>query len=248
MLRFYREWGRLLLVGDTWAGRIFRWLIWAVTLGAFTWLQQPLELYLKLPGLLTWHSTTVTLGQAVAVLVAGGFLLLTAGTAWTASRGPVLWVGSELAEDPSYRMFRLRVENRGKGLLVPEALITKLVAEDGATLIADALLPFELHWSHEPDNQRPQLSAGTSRTIGVLQSDTHEISFTGMRYLPRMITRFRRDDEPVLRKVYCVIRVSAPGVRRPIERAFVFEPTEVGPLYHRASAVDAGAEPFAERQ
>src|SRR5437867_7364303 len=114
LLRFLRGWLRLLGWGDEWADRIARWAVGSLLIAGVVLGREQAWFYVELTPYLYIRATPTREGLILsAVLIAWG--LLTAGAAWSRSRGPELWVAELLEEDMERQVFRLRVGCRGRG-------------------------------------------------------------------------------------------------------------------------------------
>jgi len=115
-----------------------------------------------------------------------GGLLFAAGAAWVSSRGPDLRMASDLIKDDESRFFRLKIENRGDGTMIPKVSIRRVVDVNGIDLVAQ--VPFELGWSHHERAVRPEIPSKMSETVGVAflrdHSDAGRIRFYGMAFEP----------------------------------------------------------------
>ena len=247
-MSFLKQWGLLLLVGDTWLGRVLRWAVLLGNLGLLKSESPPVGIEIRWADLFV-ISIAPPVGQTLVGMVVIVCLLLTASPAWVRARSPLLWVSKELEEDKEFRMFRLRVENRGAGAIRPEVLVTEVVDKEGAPLIERAQLPLELCWSFETDGQRPELRNGSPRTVTVLQfhlsnrlvtvgdwtaPDQGSVQFMGMRGQRPVVETFRdsTDGYEYSRGVGFIVRVAASGTR-PVTREFRIEPDRASsPLFH----------------
>jgi len=126
------------------------------------------------------------LGRILTGTLVSAGLLFAAGAAWVSSRGPDLRMASDLIKDDESRFFRLKIENRGDGTMIPKVSIRRVVDVNGIDLVAQ--VPFELGWSHHERAVRPEIPSKMSETVGVAflrdHSDAGRIRFYGMAFEP----------------------------------------------------------------
>jgi hypothetical protein len=249
LLRFLREWLRLLAWGDQWGDRIARWLVGlglvagGVLLGgAQAWF------YLELTPTLAVRATPPR-EVLVLTVVFAIWALLTVGAAWSRSRGPELWVADNLEEDPPHAVFRLRVGLRGRGVARPAVFVERVVDEQGTDALPIAQMPIELHWSHHDRNIRPEVSKHHRPTVGVafgyegasgymggVRVADIMLQVHGMAYRPEVWTVQQSGSS---RRIAFKISVAIPGTPEVVSRWFGFTPDPTAPIRHRATPLNA---------
>jgi hypothetical protein len=82
VVRFLKEWAKLLLVGDAWLGRILRWLALAALLGIGVFLNESLTITVQKA------TSQSSVGVASGILLGLVWLSVTAGLAWARTGVP----------------------------------------------------------------------------------------------------------------------------------------------------------------
>ena len=182
-----------------------------------------------------------------AVLIAWG--LLTAGAAWSRSRGPELWVAEVLEEDLERQVFRLRVGYRGRGTAKAAAFVERVVDEKNQDAIASAQMPVELQWTHEGANTRPELSEHTKQTVGVVFAFFGAVGHVGsVRVADVMLRLHGMVHHPEAwtvqqfggsRRLAVKVSLAIPGTSRQVIRWFEFTPDTTSRMLHKAIRLKA---------
>jgi hypothetical protein len=122
MIAFLREWGRVLLWGDSVRVKATKALVIVATaLGLPRLLDESPSVAIGIPMLGVGYRSDRTLGWFLVVVLGAVYTAWSGGVAWVRSRSPKLWVDDSLTEDSSRnQMFRLNVGNDGHGVFEPQ--------------------------------------------------------------------------------------------------------------------------------
>jgi hypothetical protein len=139
--RFVATWLRLFFRADSgWElARRYIPVVIATMIGVFV--NKPVSYRVEL-----WtgwsHSDTYGVGWVLFGVVLVAYVFASGGVAFVRSRGPHLWVADKLQQSGS--AYHVRVENRGQGIMTPEAWLNRI--EDGTGTTHDVSRT-ELRWS-----------------------------------------------------------------------------------------------------
>jgi hypothetical protein len=251
LLRFLKEWGLLVAVGDTWVDSVVRWLGYVavvVIVAGFPASQQQAWFYVEIkPGWdLRWPTSPERL---ILVILTVAYALVTIGAPWVRSSGPVLMVAALLEEDPETRVFRLRVGINGAGAAQPIANVESIVDDAGQPILT-AQMPVELQWSNHPVGVRPELSRHVPATVGIVTALHLPIVWVaggphvpatpmglrlhGMYHSPQVDTLTNGGN----RRVALKVAVSIPGAFKAETRWFGFTPEPDVPMLFTATTLN----------
>ena len=145
-----------------------------------------------------------------------------------------------LEPDLTFQFLRLRISNVGSGIARPEVTVQQVIYDDW-TSPPLASLPFEIHWSHLPENQRAELSNGDGgKTVGLIaiqhglsplsQRPLIWINIMGMNYKPAIDYDVPLENK---RAVYIRVQAQEPGTNQIASRWFVLVPDAASELKFR---------------
>jgi len=186
MIAFLREWGRVLLWGDSIRVKATKVLaiVAAVTAawGLPKLLDESASIAIRIPKLGFGNRLDGTLGWFIFAVLGAAYAAWSGGMAWVRSGGSKLWVDDSLTEDSSKnQMLRLNVGNDGDGVVEPQGILEWVKGEDG-TCYEPGIGSLELEWTTLPVG-RPQLSRGDRWMLGVayVRNDTLGFAIQGHR-------------------------------------------------------------------
>ncbi len=229
-------------------GRALRVVAVLAAFGLAVMLQQPISYSLSLP----WGATLTgkhPVGLVAAVILASGALIGTFGAAWALSRGTTVEMGKVLEAHVEYKMYRLRLMNRGARPAKTRVKVERVVDTNGNNVVPPAVLPLELEWTHHPKQSLVEVPPYGEETVAVV-----------MTLIARPIGRYFHDETCLIlcgaqhnqevdahipldkrQKVHLLIAAERPN-RRPGQRWFALAPDFNSPdIPYSASTEKPGA-------